>query len=355
MLLLAATGLAALGLGSGGAQASRASTGYQDGMFSSSAPGGYPAAPAAAAANATLHYRFTVTSNFILGSGTPAGRVYRQRITSVDGTDVSSGDPALTEDEVLRGATTGSPPTSFPLDPHQINALIVPGSHDYDESVDVLGCGYWAIWVQDAQSAPDVHGAPAVVLNAGVARVACGRPTPSVPAAPTPPAAAHAQTRPVPPHAAVTPSPAPTTSPSPVAAATGGPASPSPVALAVRPISTPLANGPIPASPPPNNDPIAANIFNSGVRRGGVSLALGVVGMGTVVGGAALGPAVVAIRRRRRGPTLAPAATPPAAGPGAGTSGTGTSGAGTGGGGKSGGGRSGGEAGGGVSGPGGRR
>jgi hypothetical protein len=315
--LLAATSVGvALASGSSVVRASQGYSGYE-GAFSSTAPNGYAAAPSQTSPGATVSYRFTVTNNSLF-AGTPGGRVFTQRITRVNGSDVSSGAPAFTEDQVLAATTSGDTPSSFALDSHQIPGILGSNTFDYAETVHVGGCGYWAIWVEDPTSGtqPDVHNSNQDLLNAGVVRVdGCATPSPPT-STPRPPATAAPSTAPTssPPRPSSAPTSAGSAAAPPPARTPGLPSSspgpslsqPSPSPGADRAVAraepTPQAGtgGSLPGTQPTEPaSPADTNTFGTGRGRAGTSVALMLVGASVVLVGLAVSGAVAIVSRRK--------------------------------------------------------
>ena len=221
------------------ADAGDGSTGYE-GVFSSTAPSNYAPAPAAHPPSTTVRYSFTV-SNTAVVPATFTASLYAQRLTSVRGTDVSSGDPAFSERDVLTGPASGDSVVLIAPVPGS-SAVFLPGETDaVDMMVTTAGCGYLLIW---AGSSADRS--PGTVLNDGVTRVTgCSVATASPPQAPSPSA-----------DPAATP---------------GAPAAPAaPAHASPRPSSTSKAS----ASPSPSSAPTAAAVppYSPGSASGGTGV-----------------------------------------------------------------------------------
>jgi hypothetical protein len=171
------------------AQAAIASPSFQD-SYASSAPTGYSVAPARTAVGSGILYEFDVWNPANSSPPRLSGKVYAERITAVDGTDVSTGFPAITEDDLLRATVVTDPPAVIGTLDH---AAIPPAWPSLPFAMHTVAakCGYFVLWAGSSDSFSD----PSGLLNAGVVRVT-GCPAPAAtaqPAAsplPSPPAVA---------------------------------------------------------------------------------------------------------------------------------------------------------------------
>jgi len=154
---------------------------FYQGSYQSSQPQGYQAAPASSPVGKGIVYSFTIS---VSGTGSPPpldGAIRLRRITRVGGTEVSSGDPAFSEEAILGGSVSGDPPQELTrLRAGAPSAQWPP--QGYAISFVPVACGYYVIWTGRSNSFRD----PSANLNAGVARVVgCTSATP--PPAPPPP------------------------------------------------------------------------------------------------------------------------------------------------------------------------
>jgi hypothetical protein len=158
LLLASAIALVGVAVGSRAASAD-----YQG--FSSSTPSGYDPAPGAWTVGTEISYSFTVTNDDVFPAGAPTGAVYAARITSVGSQDVSSGQPSMSEADVLGSSFTTEPAEQLgSLDQTPI-VEGMPGSPQ-TFTVSPNDCGYLLIWAGGADPSD-----PDQVLNIGVTRV----------------------------------------------------------------------------------------------------------------------------------------------------------------------------------------
>lgn len=174
LALVLATPLTAAASGQGNSS-------YQ-GTFSSTDPDAYRPTPQSWSPGDTVTYDFAVTNTSMLPAQLDVD-VYAQRITSLDGHDVSSGQPAVSESAVLGGVLAGDPVVRVDT----IDQTLLPQqSMQLTESITVPMCGYLLVW---SGTPGDAYGNGAdTVLNAGATRVAgCAAATPRPTATPRPP------------------------------------------------------------------------------------------------------------------------------------------------------------------------
>lgn len=172
--LLALVALAAPGaMAPSDVHAAGASHDYE-GAYASSSPEGYPPAPAVTAPGQSVTFAFSVSPAGILAPGIIppplAGSIRAQRVTLVGGVDVSSGTPAIGEDEVLQRTADGSggePPVTLA----QLSGdRPLPGTAEqYAVAFTPASCGYYVLWTGDAPGTGRAD--PTTTLNAGVLRV----------------------------------------------------------------------------------------------------------------------------------------------------------------------------------------
>lgn len=269
----------------------RGNSNYQ-GAYSSSTPSDYRPSPQWWPRGSQVTYDFTVTDNqLFVFSGAPSGDLYAQRVTSVDGTDVSSGDPAESEDAVLDGQLGGDAPVDLgPIDPTPIPGgssrsyrMVVPASLTAE-------CGYLVVWVGTTPDRTD-----GTWLNEGATRVVGCPATARAPAPRSATGSSHAvQTTSRTPAA---PAPTPTATPAPQASPTPGEGGKRIVSGIFPPLTgSHLTGGGI--GPPP-----LLGQFDVGQNRSGT---LGINGPGSVVaavvvvGGLGLAGALIQRDRRRQ-------------------------------------------------------
>jgi hypothetical protein len=260
------------------AAASGRSNPSYEGVFASTDPDRYRPTPDQWTAGDTVAYHFTVTNSSMLPMSVTF-TVYAQRITSIDGSDVSSGQPGVSEATVLDGNLGGDQPVQIAV----VNDPILPlSSVDYTETVPTEACGYLLIWAGQSTDRSD----PSTVLNEGATRTTgCATATPThTPRPPTP--------RPAPRHhlTVATPSPKPSASPSPTP-------SPAPKKAHRKAGTLPITAGSLPsgpgdgAGPPPVLGAYQRTRTPEGVDRRGLLLSLVVLAAAAAIG------ALLALRR----------------------------------------------------------
>ena len=292
------------------ARASAGYSGYQ-GTFSSSPPNGYAAAPATTDPSAAIAYDFEVTNQGVVDSQLTA-TVYVTRLTSYQATpgsgDVDISNPATSVDETtILGAShvAGGQPASQDLQPQ---GQTIPGmllgaqAVAYSESVSVGTCGYYAVWIGDANAAalttfntsymPSSQSSS--FLNAGIVRVTqgCTRATPR----PTPrPTSSASHTSGSPPSTSATPAGAAHAASS-TPAASAAP-SPSPSSRRRRDPQAFLPVTPsLPAGPGSTPAPAATAMY-AHAPAGGIGGATALVAAAVIMAG--LGTAAVVFLRER--------------------------------------------------------
>jgi hypothetical protein len=161
------------------AHAAIASPSYQD-AYASSSPTGYSVTPARTAVGSGILYEFDVWNPASSSPPRLSGKVYAERVTAVDGSDVSTGFPAITEDDLLQATVAADPPVVIGTLDHAAIPAAWP-SLSFAVHTVANKCGYFVLWAGSADSFSD----PSRLLNAGVVRVT-GCPAPAATAQPAP-------------------------------------------------------------------------------------------------------------------------------------------------------------------------
>lgn len=181
-----------------------------EGVYSSSAPRDYEAAPAGTLVGTTVTYTFDVTNNGAVPAGAPGGSLYVQRITAIDGQSVAAGNASFSEADAADHATAADPAQVVaPLDQ---SGILFDMTQTQSYQFTPAQCGYWVIWTGSTANRTD----QADILNQGAIRVTgCTTSTASPTYTPTPRRTGGTRLRVA--HPAATASPSPTATPSPAA------------------------------------------------------------------------------------------------------------------------------------------